>query len=366
MRPTLVAIFLMTALLVGCLEGTDDDESRGAVPEEGDEETGPQRWEVPTSFPVQVRALPRGDVLVASLDGAVYLLSDNGTVLATVIEIEVQGFTGEYGLLGLAVHPDYPDPAWIYVFYTEPAPAEAPQGGAIEQSIARFELPENATQAGPLETLVTLPASPGCCHNGGRVAFDNDGLLYATLGDQMASARAQVPHDPAGSILRYTAEGEIPADNPYPGSPVVVTGMRNTFGLSIDPDLGILATDNGPSTFDGPPGFDQVYVLAVGDNGGWPLAVGDGTFPGRTDPVWHSGDTPTAPTGIHVPRNSTMPEWDDKLLWCNWNTDEAMLLDLAQDDAEPEVVFDRCRFDVTQDGQGRILIAGEDAVWVFS
>lgn len=364
MRVSLVAVTLLVALLAGCIESADDEGREPPVAHEAEDASGPERWEVPTSFPVQVRALPTGDVLVASLDGRVFLLAENGTIRATLLELDVQGFTGEYGLLGLAVHPDYPEPAWVYVFYTQPAPVDSPQGGAIEQTIARFELPANATEAGDLESIVELPASPGCCHNGGRIAFDSAGMLYATLGDLMVGARAQIPLDEAGSILRYTAEGEIPSGNPYPGSPVVVTGMRNTFGLTIDDQLGIVATDNGPSTFDGPPGFDQIYVLDIGDNGGWPLAYGDDSFPGRTDPVWHSGEAAIAPTGIHVPRNSTVPEWDDKLLWCNWNTDEAMLLDPESDNG-PEVVFDKCRFDVTQDRDGRILIAAEDAVWVF-
>jgi aldose sugar dehydrogenase len=363
LRVVLIALVLAAGSVSGCIDH-DRQTDEQDLADEPQTENGPTKWEVPSAFPVQVRALPHGDVLVSSLDGQIFLYHNNGTLQGTVKDIDVQGFSGEYGLLGMAVHPAYPEPDWIYVFYTVPG-VGSPQGGATEQHIARFTLAPGSLEPGPLEVIVELPASPVCCHNGGRLAFGADGMLYASLGDLVNAPRAQVPLDEAGSILRYTPDGGLPDDNPYPDSPVVVTGIRNAFGLFVDEELGIVVTDNGPSVIDGPPGYDQIYILQIGDNAGWPLAYGDDSFPGRTDPIWHSGDRPIAPTGVHVPRGSTMPEWDDKILFCNWNTDEAMLLDPTQGAPEPEIVFDQCRFDVTQDRDGRILIAGENTIWVF-
>jgi glucose/arabinose dehydrogenase len=146
----------------------------------------------------------------------------------------------------------------------------------------------------------------------------------------------------------------------------VVTGVRNAFGPTFDEEWGMVVTDNGPSIVDGPPGFDEVNLFSIGDNGGWPVAWGDVNAPGMVAPLWHSGTDPIAPTGVIVPRESAVPAWDGKVLWCNFNTHALMLIDPAEDDPEPEVVTEGCTFGITQDPLGRIVTTTANAVWVLS
>ena len=96
----------------------------------------------------------------------------------------------------------------------------------------------------------------------------------------------------AGKILRVTPEGDIPADNPFPGSPVYSLGHRNPQGLTWDLENGrMFSTEHGPSGFDGPGGGDEINLIVAGGNYGWPLGshdnVPEGTI-GAVDPV-HAG-----------------------------------------------------------------------------
>jgi glucose/arabinose dehydrogenase len=324
-----------------------------------------QATRVPLSFgaPAALAALPDGSVLVGNLaNGHVHRVSPQGQVSAAVIDLPSSPPNGEYGLLGLAAHPAYPSEPWVYAFYTE-----MPAAPSVRfQRIVRFELLPGAAQAGAVQDVVTgLTTGAACCHNGGRIAFGPDGMLYATVGDNMVSALAQVPNVVAGKVLRYTPTGAIPHDNPVPGSPVAVTGMRNTFGLTFDAQWGMVATDNGPSGFDGIEGADEVNLLEVGDNGGWPLSRGSICLPTHTCPVWQSGNAHLGPTGVEVPRGSLVPAWDGKVLWCNVNDGRGRLLDPAVPNPQPTVaIADGCRYDVVQDALGRIVTAGDGELWV--
>ena len=54
-----------------------------------------------------------------------------------------------------------------------------------------------------------------------------------------------------GKVYRYNRDGSIPGDNPFGGSPTYAFGLRNPFGLAVDPETGdVWVTENGPSSFD--------------------------------------------------------------------------------------------------------------------
>src|SRR5699024_7979631 len=100
-----------------------------------------------------------------------------------------EGFT-EHGLLGLALHPNFDENGYVYAFYTVPNEQGAPQ----EQRIVRFTDENNVGTN--MEVIVDgLPFGPDCCHNGGRIAFGPDGMLYATLGDNENAEQAQDPEN---------------------------------------------------------------------------------------------------------------------------------------------------------------------------
>ena len=189
---------------------------------------------------------------------------------------------GETGLLGIAVSPD---DRWIYAFATDP-------GGATNRV---YRAPATG---GDAEVIVSdLPAN--VYHNGGGVAFDADGMLLVSNGETHDSSRSQDPDALGGKLYRFTPDGDPAPQNPF--GPSIAIGLRNPFGLTVDPVSGAaFVTDNGPEQ------EDEVNRVDMGGNYGWPETVGPApeaftpSGPGTYhDPVWHHADI-VVPTGIAV------------------------------------------------------------------
>jgi|SRR5690625_4634726 len=130
-------------------------------------------------------------------------------------------------------------------------------------------------------------------HNGGRIAFGPDGMLYVTTGDAGDPSHAQDPDSPAGKILRLTPDGEIPNDNPVDGSPVHSLGHRNPQGLDWADDGTLYASEFGQDT------WDELNVIEPGGNYGWPEVegIGGGEF---IDPVRQWRPAEASPSGLAV------------------------------------------------------------------
>ncbi|WP_427018689.1 PQQ-dependent sugar dehydrogenase [Pseudarthrobacter sp. P1] len=245
------------------------------------------------AVPWSMAALPDGSVLVSERGTArvLELLLGGATRVAGTLDGVVPG--GEGGLLGLAVRPGCgPGPqatetgcATLYAYLT----------AAGDNRIVRLPVTGAAgSQAlGSQQTVFTGIAKAGN-HNGGRIAFGPDGCLYATAGDAGNRASAQDPRSLNGKILRLTPDGGIPADNPFPGSPVYSLGHRNPQGLAWDGQGRLWASEFGQDT------WDELNLIVPGHNYGWPQVEGMGGGPGFTDPVlaWHTGEA--SPSGIAI------------------------------------------------------------------
>lgn len=106
-------------------------------------------------------------------------------------------------------------------------------------------------------------------HDGRRMAFGPDGMLYVTTGDASRPELAQGPGSLAGKIRRVTPEGAVPDDNRFPGSTVWFLGHRNPEGLAWHPGTGgLFASEHGPSGEFGLGGQDEINVLRRGGNYG--------------------------------------------------------------------------------------------------
>lgn len=167
---------------------------------------------------------------------------------------------GEAGLLGMALDPDFARTGWLYVCFSYTS-----AGNALNR-LSRFTL--TGTTLG--EEKVLLDALPGSIyHNGCRVLFGPDGLLYASMGDAQDSERAQSPAFLGGKVFRILPDGAIPAGNPFGNSPIWTVGHRNPQGLAFNPVTGALwSTEHGPDT------RDEVNILLPGKNYGWPTCQG--------------------------------------------------------------------------------------------
>ncbi|WP_448630541.1 PQQ-dependent sugar dehydrogenase [Cellulomonas soli] len=228
---------------------------------------GPSRVPAPTGITVTAVASPdrspsappapqpAGPVVVASGLQApwsivfvddVALISERGT--ARVLELDrgdlrvvgtLDGVVaaGESGLLGLAI--DAQDRLYAY--------STGPDGNRIQ----RFALTggPGTYGLGPAETILDgLPSAT--VHDGGRIAFGPDGMLYAGVGDAGDQSAAQDLDRLGGKILRMTPDGQVPADNPFPGSLVYSYGHRNVQGLAWAADGTMVASEFGQDTWD--------------------------------------------------------------------------------------------------------------------
>ncbi|ROP72555.1 sorbosone dehydrogenase family protein [Curtobacterium sp. PhB115] len=228
-----------------------------------------------------VRTGDDGDALVSERDSAKVLeLRDDGTT-REVGAVDGVSHGGEGGLLGLALHDDD-----LFVYST------ADDGNRVQ----RYELTgsEGSWALGDATTIIDgLPANT--FHDGGRIAFGPDGMLYASVGDAGTSSDAQDEDSLAGKILRLTPDGDVPDDNPFDGSPVWSLGHRNVQGMGWTSDGTMFASEFGQDT------HDELNVIEAGENYGWPEVEGTGgEDQGFVDPVQQWSTDEASPSGLAV------------------------------------------------------------------
>lgn len=257
--------------------------------------------------------------------------------------------TGERGLLGLALHPQFPDSPFVYVYHTNPAP--------LVNRVVRF-WDKGTYGTKPVIILDNLPATASI-HHGGRLAFGPDRMLYVTYGDQTELHHASDPTLIRGKILRVTPLGLVPADNPFGATNRVwATGVRNPFGLCFDPLTGSgYFTENGPSC------DDEVNQLIRGADYGWGV---EDPCNGQLEGILAmSSFTPTiAPTGCVVYRSTTDPTFDGSLFFGSYNEDAVMRASLSP--TTPAVVTTVDRAFVTVSEPVLDVTMGHDGLLWFS
>jgi glucose/arabinose dehydrogenase len=188
---------------------------------------------------------------------------------------------GESGLLGLALDGQ----RRLYAYST------GPDGNRIQ----RFDLTgqPGSLGLGPAETIIDgLPSAS--YHDGGRIAFGPDGMLYATVGDAGRRDDAQDLDSLGGKILRMTPDGDVPADNPFPGTLVYSYGHRNPQGLAWAADGTMFASEFGQNT------WDELNIITPGGNYGWPYFEGIGGDDRYLDPVQQSSPAQASPSGMTI------------------------------------------------------------------
>ncbi|MGW7310578.1 PQQ-dependent sugar dehydrogenase [Streptomyces sp. NPDC054835] len=228
--------------------------------------------------------LPGGDLLVSSRDERTVTRVDARTGRKTALGV-VPGVVpgGEGGLLGLAVRD-----GWVYAYLTS----------ATDNRIVRmrYEGGPGDRLGAPEPVLAGIPK--GVIHNGGRIAFGPDGMLYAGTGETGRTGLAQDRGSLGGKVLRMTPEGRPAPGNPFPGSVVYSYGHRNVQGLAWDPAGRLWASEFGQNT------WDELNLVEPGKNYGWPVVEGRAGRSGYTDPVaqWRTADA--SPSGIAYARGA--------------------------------------------------------------
>lgn len=250
--------------------------------------------------------LPSGELLVTERPGRIRLIR-HGVALPPVATLAVvSNDENEGGLLGLALHPDFAQNRLFYVYLT----AESADGPF--NRIERWRLAEDNLSATRDKTILDrIPSAQ--FHNGGRLHFGPDGMLYASTGDARDPELSQDVTSLAGKILRLTPEGAPPPDNPFPGNPTFVSGVRNVQGFAFRDDGTLLVTDHGPSGELGRTGHDEVSVARAGDNLGWPVVWGCEEGAPYVTPILTWTDA-APPGGAAIYTGSAIAEWNGSLL----------------------------------------------------
>ncbi|MEZ3180246.1 PQQ-dependent sugar dehydrogenase [Streptomyces pimonensis] len=325
-RRAVTAVLAAAALLLtaGCSSddgappGADDSASptgtaatSSASPEGSAERTPPAKGSVKVvrtvttglSSPWGLAPLADGDLLVSSRDEATITRVDGRTGEKTEVG-EVPGVSpsGEGGLLGIALSPDYASDRMIYAYFTS----------ASDNRIVRMVHDEGkpaGEQLGAPDTVFRgIPK--GEIHNGGRIAFGPDRMLYAGTGESGDTGLSQDKESLGGKILRLTPEGEPAPGNPFPDSAVYSYGHRNVQGLAWDRKQRLFASEFGQNT------WDELNAIRPGDNYGWPEAEGESDDGGFHDPVHQWSTDEASPSGIaHAEGSVWMAGLRGERLW---------------------------------------------------
>jgi len=337
-RRTFLAVSGLTVAgtLTGCSASSDDQQGDSAATDSGQTDGSETPVTVETvadglESPWSITPLPdRSRLLVTERVGRAVLVDPADGTATSVTGVPSVYASGQGGMLDTALHPDFPDPAWVYLTYSK-----ANDSGASATHLGRGRLNVAEAKFETFEQLhVAEPFVDSDGHFGSRVVFGQDELLYMTVGDRQfknfgPEHVAQDRTNELGTTLRLTPSGEIPDGNPFTDDPDAVDsiysyGHRNAQGMAVQPDTGaIWQTEFGEQ--DG----DEINIVERGGNYGWPVADEGCTY-GGGDPIgvshtdrddvvapvysWDCGSGGFPPSGATFYAGEAFPEWTGDLL----------------------------------------------------
>lgn len=239
-----------------------------------------------------VPASPAGgpnNLLVTERSGRVRVITDNKLQAEPVANLTKVKEIGEGGLLGIATHPHFSSNHFVYLYYTNSEGGDNTLNRVVRMTYDNSQLIK--------EQIIVDNIPVASNHNGGRIKFGPDGYLYITTGDAENPSQAQNTNVLGGKILRVTDEGQMAPGNPFDNL-VYSYGHRNPQGIAWDADGRLWETEHGPS------GNDEINLIEIGRNYGWPEIQGSQTKSGMETPIRYSGSTTWAPAGSTFVNNS--------------------------------------------------------------
>ncbi len=289
--------------------------------------------------------------MVVSSDGRNYVTQrtgairviENGVLLPDPLITLSSPFVsrGEGGLLGIALDPNYAENHYIYIMHTYT------EGGTVYNRVVRLIEADNRA----VIDQVIIDKIPGSLvHNGGRIKISPDQKLYIATGDAGNTSLSQDISSTAGKILRIELDGSIPADNPFPGSPVYSLGLRNPQGITWNTNGILYASEHGATA------HDEINIIIPGGNYGWPLAQGEEVAQGIDVelPLISSNGTTWAPSGIAY---VSQGPWLNKILVANLVSEQLLAIALGPEGNNVQAVD---AWLVKQYGRLREVVQAED------
>lgn len=307
-------------------------------------------------IPWEMVYAPDGAIWFTQRHGAISRLDPvTGQMKQLHFEQEVVA-QNEGGMLGLAMHPDFPNTAEVFCVYNYNS------GSGYKEKVAVYNYIATTDTLQYKATIVDNLEASGI-HNGSRLLIDNN-KLFVTTGDAANQSLPQDLNSLNGKILRYNLDGSIPADNPIAGSAIWTWGHRNPQGLSMMGNK-LVSSEHGPNT------DDEINIIDKGRNYGWPNVHG---YCNTSSEITFCNDsnvyepaiawTPTlAVSGIDYYTHSLFPQWQNKMLMTTLKDQTLYVLtfNAGQDSVIsvvdiPEVNFGRLR-DVMAAPDGKIYLS---------
>ncbi len=265
------------------------------------------------------------------LTGDEWLVTERGGQLRRIVDGVLQpkaivgtpevDAKGQGGLLDVVPDPDYAQNGWIYLSFAASDQKLFSRSGT---EVVRGRI-ENNQWVDEQQLFVAKPKQRGGRHFGSRLAFDNDGYLYISLGDRGERDTSQDGQTHAGSVIRLHANGDVPESNPFVGNKDVLNeiyslGHRNIQGMTYDPQTDTLWTHEH-----GPQGGDELNSVEAGKNYGWPIItygvnyglgtkIGEGSAKEGYEQPATFWDPSIAPSGLALVTSDKYPEWNGNLL----------------------------------------------------
>ncbi|MCH8497027.1 MAG: PQQ-dependent sugar dehydrogenase [Marinobacter sp.] len=260
--------------------------------------------------------LPNGDKLVTERPGRLRIVRDGELLEQPVTGLPELAARGQGGLLDVVLHPAFNDNQQLFLSY-----AHRNRRGYTTR-VARATYTEGAL-SNVRVIFEAEPRSNNGRHFGSRLAFDEAGLLYISVGDRGEMERAQKMDDDAGAVHRITIDGEVPPDNPFVGrrghrDTVFSKGNRNIQGMTRHPETGdIWSHEHGPR------GGDEINIIRKGLNYGWPTITHGVNYSGlpitnltkkegMEQPLHYWTPSP-APSGMAFYTGELLPAWQGDL-----------------------------------------------------
>jgi len=317
-----------------------------------------KEWVKNLEIPWSLLFLPDGRALVTERPGRIRLIKDARLQEEPYATIDV-AHVGEGGLMGLALHPEFPKKPYIYVMHTYKI------GGELRNRVIRLK---DEGLRGVFDRVIIENIPGGKFHNGGRIAFGPDGMLFIATGETFHAELAQNLKSLGGKILRITPEGNVPEDNPFKGSPIYSYGHRNPQGLAWHPFTGdLFESEHGPSGEFGRFAHDEINVIKKGGNYGWPAVIGAARLKQYTDPliVW---EKTTPPSGIAFYKGELLKHLQGDLFIATLRSESLIRIRLQRTDEYKVARIERWFANGYSDGKyGRIrdVVEGPDGALYF-
>lgn len=253
---------------------------------------------------------PDDFIWVTERTGKVKRINPENGNTNTILDLsdDIFGGSGEPGLLGMALHPDFENTAQVFLVYTYW------QGNSRREKLVTLDWDGSMLSN---EQIVLDNINAANIHNGSRLLFLPDNTLLMTTGDVGNGSNSLNLSSLNGKTLRLNMDGTIPADNPDPTKYYYTFGNRNAQGLCMAPNGKIYASEHGQNH------SDEVNLIEANGNYGWPEVEGpcDTSIEMNycdnnniKEPLFAWTDYCIAPNGLDYYNHPAIPEWDNSLL----------------------------------------------------